>query len=119
MSAGLGVSCVLRPLCSGLAHLFHVTSASGYILWWSVDYVSISLAILATSIVSGQLGLGRATAHRALTLALTLAPTLALPLSRPLRLLLPRAAADPLLHLDRRAALLLDGRSLGLGLGLG
>ena len=54
MSAGLGVSCVLRPLCSGLAHLFHVTSASGYILWWSVDYVSICLAILATSLVSGR-----------------------------------------------------------------
>ena len=54
MTAGLIVSCVLRPLCSGLAHLFHVTSASGYILWWSVDYVSICLAILATSLVSGR-----------------------------------------------------------------
>ena len=91
--------CVLRPLCSGLAHLFHVTSASGYILWWSVDYVSICLAILATSIVSGPLGLGMATAHLALTLAPPPALTLALTLSRPLRFLLPRAAADPLLHL--------------------
>ena len=54
VSTGLAVSCVLRPLCSGLAHLFHVTSASGYILWWSVDYVSICLAILATSLVSGR-----------------------------------------------------------------
>ena len=65
---------MLRPLCSGLAHLFHVTSASGYILWWSVDYVSICLAILATSIVSGWLGLGMATAHLALTLAPTPSP---------------------------------------------
>ena len=46
---------MLRPFCSGLAHLFYCTSAHGYIIWWSVDYVSICVAILASSIVSGRL----------------------------------------------------------------
>ena len=55
IAAGLIGSCVVRPLCSGLAHLFYCTSMSGYIVWWSVDYISICFAILASSIVSGRL----------------------------------------------------------------
>ena len=51
---GLISSTVLRPLCSSLAHLMHCTSASGYIFWWSLDYCSICLAILASSVVSGH-----------------------------------------------------------------
>lgn len=45
---------VVRPLCSGLAHLLACMSPRGYIFWWSVDYVSISLAILASSLVYGH-----------------------------------------------------------------
>lgn len=54
VGAGLIIATVVRPLCSGLAHLLHCTSARGYILWWSVDYLSICLAILASSVVSGH-----------------------------------------------------------------
>ncbi len=52
---GVLVVGVLRNLCSGLAHLLHATTAQGYIVWWSCDYASICLAILATSIVYGRL----------------------------------------------------------------
>ena len=51
---GLIVTGVVRPVCSGLAHLLHCTTAAGYIGWWSCDYVSICLAILSTSIVYGR-----------------------------------------------------------------
>eukprot|EP00322_Chrysochromulina_rotalis_P002135 CAMPEP_0115890972 /NCGR_PEP_ID=MMETSP0287-20121206/33625_1 /TAXON_ID=412157 /ORGANISM="Chrysochromulina rotalis, Strain UIO044" /LENGTH=305 /DNA_ID=CAMNT_0003347757 /DNA_START=1 /DNA_END=918 /DNA_ORIENTATION=+ len=54
VGCGLTICTVVRPLCSGLAHLLHCTSATGYIAWWSVDYLSISLAILASSLVSGR-----------------------------------------------------------------
>tara|TARA_B110001452_G_scaffold232128_1_gene209292 strand:+ start:364 stop:1587 length:1224 start_codon:yes stop_codon:yes gene_type:complete len=55
VGAGLALACIVRPLCSGLAHLFYCTSMSGYIVWWSVDYISICFAILASSIVSGRM----------------------------------------------------------------
>jgi len=54
VGSGLVLATVLRPLCSGFAHLLHCTSAKGYIFWWSVDYISICIAILASSIVSGR-----------------------------------------------------------------
>ena len=41
-------------LCSGFAHLMHATSPTGYIAWWSVDYISICCAILASALVSGR-----------------------------------------------------------------
>jgi predicted membrane channel-forming protein YqfA (hemolysin III family) len=54
--AGAGLACatVIRPFCSGLAHLLHCVSARGYILWWTIDYCSICVAILATSLVAGR-----------------------------------------------------------------
>ena len=54
VGVGLIVATVVRPLCSGFAHLLHCTGARGYIFWWSVDYLSICLAILASSVVSGH-----------------------------------------------------------------
>ena len=50
----LACAVVARPLSSALAHLLHSVSAGGYIFWWSVDYISICAAILATSLVSGR-----------------------------------------------------------------
>jgi hypothetical protein len=37
---------VIRPVCSGLAHTFHATTARGYILWWAVDYFSVRVLAL-------------------------------------------------------------------------
>lgn len=54
MGAGLVCANIVRPLCSGLAHLLHCTSAGSYIAWWSVDYISISIAILTTAFVYGH-----------------------------------------------------------------
>jgi len=54
VGTGLAVCTVARPLCSGLAHLLHCTDAAGYIVWWSVDYLSICAAILASSLVYGR-----------------------------------------------------------------
>lgn len=54
VTVGLICCSVVRPICSGFAHLLHCTSASGYIFWWSVDYFSIAAAILASSLVSAR-----------------------------------------------------------------
>ena len=51
--------------------------------------------LLAAFAVKGALGLARAAAHVALTLALTLAPTLALTLAPTLALTLTRALLQP------------------------
>jgi adiponectin receptor len=52
---GLVVALVVRPLCSAAAHLLYcATERRLYALWWSVDYVSICLAILAVSLVCAR-----------------------------------------------------------------
>ncbi|KAG8471179.1 hypothetical protein KFE25_009600 [Diacronema lutheri] len=52
---GLAVALVIRPLCSGAAHLFYCAYGPlWYTLWWSVDYVSICAAILAVSLVCAR-----------------------------------------------------------------
>lgn len=45
---------VLRPLCSGLAHLFHCVSERSYLIWWAIDYASIAITILFQSLVFGR-----------------------------------------------------------------
>ena len=54
VGSGLIVCTVVRPFCSGLAHLLHCTDPTGYIVWWSIDYLSICAAILASSVVYGH-----------------------------------------------------------------
>mmetsp|Transcript_27301 Transcript_27301/g.89805 ORF Transcript_27301/g.89805 Transcript_27301/m.89805 type:complete len:758 (-) Transcript_27301:109-2382(-) len=72
VGAGLVCANVLRPLCSGLAHLLHCTSATGYIAWWSCDYISISLAILTTASVYGRFAFYCSTQLQVLFFASTL-----------------------------------------------
>jgi len=72
VGAGLVCANVLRPLCSGLAHLLHCTSAAGYIAWWSCDYISISLAILTTASVYGRFAFYCSTQLQVLFFASTL-----------------------------------------------
>uniref|UniRef100_A0A7S2DCS2 Uncharacterized protein n=1 Tax=Haptolina brevifila TaxID=156173 RepID=A0A7S2DCS2_9EUKA len=54
VSVAMICSCIVRPLCSALAHLLAHTSAHSYRFWWSVDYSSISLAVLMLSLVSSR-----------------------------------------------------------------
>jgi len=45
---------VLRPLASGLSHMFHCMSERSYVIWWGVDYVSIVVTVLVGSLVYGR-----------------------------------------------------------------
>jgi len=45
---------VVRPLCSGLAHLFACQTQTAYVVWWGVDYVSILLCVFGASLVFGR-----------------------------------------------------------------
>ena len=45
---------IVRPLCSGLAHLLNGLSRRAFVFWWSVDYVSICAAVLCASIPLGR-----------------------------------------------------------------
>lgn len=51
---GLTASMVIRPICSGLAHTFYCQTVRAYVFWWGLDYVSICVAVLCSSIVSGR-----------------------------------------------------------------
>ena len=42
---------IVRPAVSGLAHVFHQQSRRNYIVWWSMDYVSICVAITCSSLL--------------------------------------------------------------------
>jgi predicted membrane channel-forming protein YqfA (hemolysin III family) len=54
VAVGLVGSLVLRPLCSGLAHLMYPQNERSYVLWWGVDYVSICVSIFCTCAVFGR-----------------------------------------------------------------
>jgi hypothetical protein len=54
VAVGLMGSLVLRPLCSGLAHLMYPQNERSYVLWWGVDYVSICVSIFCTCAVFGR-----------------------------------------------------------------
>ncbi len=54
VAMGLFGSLVLRPVASGLAHTFHCQNVRAYVFWWGLDYVSICVAVLCSSIVSGR-----------------------------------------------------------------
>jgi hypothetical protein len=54
VSLGLFGGLILRPLCSGLAHLFYCMSHKAFVVWWSIDYISIMVCILFGSLVSGR-----------------------------------------------------------------
>ena len=42
---------IIRPLVSGMAHVFYQQSRNNYLLWWSLDYVSICCAITCSSLL--------------------------------------------------------------------
>lgn len=45
----LGMGLVLRPVCSGLAHLLHCQGPRQYAFWWAVDFISILGACVVCS----------------------------------------------------------------------
>jgi adiponectin receptor len=54
VSIGLIGALVLRPICSGLAHLLYCQNERSYVLWWGIDYISICVCILCASLVFGR-----------------------------------------------------------------
>ncbi len=54
VNAGVLGLLIARPLCSGLAHVFHGMSQRAFILWWGLDYASILVATMAGCAVSGR-----------------------------------------------------------------
>ncbi len=51
MTIGLVGTLLLRPLCSAAAHTFYCQDERTFVFWWGVDYVSICISVLCTSIV--------------------------------------------------------------------
>ena len=51
---GLVGGLIVRPLCSGLAHTFFPMSNRAFVIWWSVDYVSILVSIMGYALVMGR-----------------------------------------------------------------
>mgnify|MGYP001322573843 FL=1 len=48
---GLSGALILRPILSAGAHTFSIMSSYHYVLWWGIDYFSICIAIVCSSLV--------------------------------------------------------------------
>ncbi len=48
---GLFGCVILRPIISGAAHTFSCESSYKYVLWWGMDYFSICVAIVSSSLI--------------------------------------------------------------------
>jgi len=51
IAIGLFGALVLRPLLSAGAHTYSIISSYHYVLWWGIDYFSICIAIVCSSLV--------------------------------------------------------------------
>ena len=48
---GLTSALIIRPCLSGFAHLFGCMSSFHYVLWWGIDFFSICVAIVGSSLI--------------------------------------------------------------------